>query len=112
MYTRCAFFRGRTKPGQQAAFDAHIEAELVALWTRFPHVQDVRLLREVESDEPDTHFELVIQMRFPSREAIAEALASDVRWQSKAASQRLFELFDGDVFHTVFRTDPLALPVD
>jgi antibiotic biosynthesis monooxygenase (ABM) superfamily enzyme len=110
MFTRCAFFRGRVKPGQQDAFDTHIKTELVALWTRFPKVQDVRLLREVESDAPGTHFELVIQMQFATREAIAEALASDVRWQSKAASQRLFELFDGDVFHTVFTTDPLPLP--
>lgn len=110
MYTRCAFFRGRVKPGMQEAFDAHIEAELVALWTRFPNVQDVRLLREVESDRPDTRFELVIQMRFASREAIAEALASDVRLQSRAASQRLFDLFEGDVFHTVFRTDVLTVP--
>lgn len=110
MFTRCAFFRGRVKPGRQEEFDAHIEAELVALWTRFPKVEDVRLLREVESDRPDSRFELVIQMRFPSREAIAEALDSDVRWRSKAASQRLFELFEGDVFHTIFRTDVLNVP--
>lgn len=109
MFTRCAFFRGRVKPGMQEAFDAHIQSELVALWSRFPNVQDVRLLREVESDQPDTPFELIIQMRFASREAITEALESDVRWRSKAASQRLFDLFEGDVFHTVFRTDVLTV---
>lgn len=110
MYIRCAFFRGHVKPGQQEAFDAHIQSELVKLWSRFPNVEEVRLLREVESDQPDTHLELIIQMRFPSREAIAEALDSDVRWESKAASQRLFDLFDGDVFHSVFRAEALSIP--
>ncbi len=105
MFIRCAFFRGHIKPGCKEAFDAHIKAELVALWTRFPHVQEVRVLREVESDNPQTHFEMVLAMRFASREAIAEALDSDTRYASKEASKRLFELFDGDVFHTVFSAD-------
>lgn len=108
MYIRCAFFRGFVKPGQQKSFDALIQSEMVALWSRFPNVDEVRLLREVESDRPDTHFEFVIQMRFASQEAIAEALASDIRQESKAASWRLFDLFDGDVFHTVFRADALS----
>lgn len=110
MFIRCAFFRGHIKPGCKEEFDAHIEAELVALWTRFPHVQEVRMLREVESDNPETHLEMVLTLRFPSREAIAEALDSETRYASKAASQRLFELFDGDVFHTVFRAEEFPLP--
>lgn len=102
MFIRCAFFRGHIKPGRKDEFDAHIKAELVALWTRFPHVQEVRVLREVESDDPETHLEMVLAMRFPTCEAIAEALDSDTRYASKEASKRLFELFDGNVFHTVF----------
>lgn len=110
MFIRCAFFRGHVKPGKQADFDAHIRAELHALWTRFPGVEEVRLLREVESDRPDIHLELVIAMKFPSREAIADALESDIRHASKAASLALFDMFDGDVFHTVFAADQLPLP--
>lgn len=110
MFIRCAFFRGTIKPGRKAEFDAHIQAELVALWTRFPHVQEVRVLRQVESDTTDPHFEMVLAMRFPSREAIAEALDSKTRYASREASKRLFELFDGDVFHTVFCADEFPLP--
>jgi antibiotic biosynthesis monooxygenase (ABM) superfamily enzyme len=102
MFIRCAFFRGKIKPGQEQIFDAHIQEELVALWTRFPHVQEVRVLRQKESDTQDPHFEMVLAMRFPTREAITEALDSDVRYASREASKRLFELFDGEVFHTVF----------
>ena len=110
MFIRCAFFHGHVKPGQQAAFDAHIAAELHALWTRFPNVQEVRLLREVESDRADMHLELVIAMRFENRAAIDEALASEVRHASKEASQALFDMFDGHVFHTVFAADQLPIP--
>lgn len=110
MFVRCAFFHGHVKPGRQAEFDDHIAAELHALWTRFPNVQEVRLLREVESDRPDMHLELVIAMRFESHEAIAEALASDTRHASRDASQALFDMFDGHVFHTVFAADQLPIP--
>ncbi len=110
MFVRCAFFQGHVKPGLQAAFDAHIAEHLHALWTRFPHVQEARLLREVESDRPDTHFALIIMLRFPSREAIAEALDSDIRYASRDASKPLFDMFDGHVFHTVFAAEALPLP--
>jgi hypothetical protein len=110
MFVRCAFFQGHVKPGFQTAFDAHIKAHLHALWTRFPHVQEARLLREVESDHPDTHFALIIMLRFPSREAIVEALASDMRYASREASKPLFDMFEGHVFHTVFAAETLPLP--
>lgn len=110
MFIRCAFFQGHVKPDMQEAFDAHIKAELHALWTRFPHVEEVRLLREVESDRADTHLELVIAMKFASREHIVEALESDIRYASKAASKPLIDMFDGHVFHTVFAADQLPIP--
>lgn len=110
MFVRCAFFQGHVKPGLQAAFDAHIETHLKHLWAAFPHALEARLLREVESDRPDTHFALVIMLRFPSREAITEALASDVRYASREASKPLFDMFDGHVFHTVFAAEALPLP--
>lgn len=111
MFIRCAFFRGHVKAGRQAAFDDHIAQTMIPLWSAFPGAQEVRVLREVESDRPDTRFELVIAMRFATREAIAAALESEVRWSSKAASQTLFDLFEGDVFHTVFRAQECPLPV-
>jgi len=36
LFIRCAFFRGRAKPGQEAAFTAYVRDRLVPLWTRFP----------------------------------------------------------------------------
>jgi len=97
------------KPGREAEFDAIVENRLKPLWARFPGAEEVRVLREVESDSPDTHLEMVLAMRFKDQAAIERALASEVRAQSREVSQELFALFEGDVFHTVFAADELAV---
>jgi len=109
MSIRCAFSQGHVKPGMQAAFDAQIKVELYALWSRFPQAREVRVLREVESGRAEQHLELVIAVRFNSRDDIALALDSDIRRASRAASLPLSEMFDGHVFHTVFAADQLPL---
>lgn len=102
MFIRCAFFRGRAKSGQEAAFTAYVRDRLVPLWTRFPGAEEVRVLRQVESDTAEPHLEMVLAIRYPSREAIEAALASDVRFESRAVTKGLLEFYDGDIFHTVF----------
>ena len=108
MFIRCAFFKGRIKPGMEEGFHAHWQDNLVPLWSAFPNLLELRVLREVESDDPDSPFALTMAMKFASRADIAAALDSPVRWQSKEVSKRLFEMFDGHVIHTVFAADEFA----
>lgn len=108
MYIRCAFFRGRARPGQEEAFTRYVRERLVPLWTQFPGAQEVRVLRQEDSDVPQPHFEMVLSIRYPSRAAIEAALASDVRTESRQVTQGLLALYDGDIFHTVFRADEYA----
>jgi len=112
MFIRCAFFRGRAKPGHEAEFTSYVRDRLVPLWTRFPGAEEVRVLRQEEADVAEPHFEMVLQIRYPSREAIEAALASDVRFESREVTKGLLELYEGDIFHTVFRADDYALPTD
>lgn len=105
MFIRCAFFKGKIKAGQEEAFHAHWQENLVPLWSAFPHLLELRVLREVESDDPESPFPLVMAMKFASRADIEAALASDTRWASKETSKKLFEMFDGHVIHTVFAAD-------
>ena len=112
MFIRCAFFQGEVKPGMEDAFNRYIRDKLVPLWTRFPGSQEVRVLRQVESDVDKPHFGMVLSVRYPSREAIAIALASEVRMTSREVSKDLIAMFDGSVFHTVFSADEYALPTD
>lgn len=112
MYIRCAFFRGHVKPGLEADFNRYIREKLVPLWTRFPGAQEVRVLRQVECDVDDPHLEMVLSVRYPTRESIDVALASAVRMESKEVSKALIDMFDGTVFHTIFSADEYGLPTD
>jgi len=112
MFIRCAFFRGRVKPGMEDAFKQYIRKELVPLWTRFPGAQEVRVLRQIESDVDDPHLDLVLAVRYPTRESIDVALASEVRMKSREVSKDLIAMFDGTVFHTIFSADEYGLPTD
>ena len=110
MYIRCTFFRGRIKPGFEGAFNLAVREELVKLQVRFPGAQEVRVLRQNECDKDEPRFELVLCLRFPSKEAIAKALASDVRAESCQLTKRILTMFDGDIIHTVFDAEeyPMA----
>ena len=68
----------------------------------------MRILRQLECDVADPQLEMVLAIRYPSREAIERALASDVRFQSREVTKGLLEMFDGTVFHTVFSADQFA----
>jgi hypothetical protein len=111
-YLRCAFFRGRVKAGQEAAFSEFVRRRLVPLWTRFPGAEEVRVLRQEESDPGAPRFEMVLAIRYPSRAAIEQALASDVRAKSRDVTKEMMTMFEGDIFHIVFKADEYALPTD
>ena len=108
MFVRCALFKGRIKPGQEDAFHTIVEERLMPLWAAFPGAEEVRVLREVDTDSESTPLPLVIAMRFATRQAIETALASSVRAESREVSKGLIALFEGEVVHTVFAVDDLA----
>jgi hypothetical protein len=109
MFIRCAFFHGHAKPGQEAVFTAYVREQLVPLWTQFPGAEVVRVLRQLESDTAEPHLEMVLAIRYPSREAIERAFASDVRARSREVTQGLLALFEGRIFHTVFAAEQFQI---
>lgn len=109
MFIRCAFFKGKVKDGYQDKFDTYIDTVLVDTWRAFPGALEVRVLREVESDNPNIPLELVIAIKFESRDAIEAALNSAERFDSRKKSKTLIDMFDGEVFHTVFRAEHFSL---
>ena len=68
------------------------------------------MLRQLESGVGDPHLAMVLAIRYAKREDIALALDSAVRRESREVSKRLFELFDGTVFHTMFCAEEFPLP--
>jgi hypothetical protein len=102
MYIRCAFFEGKVRQGCDDAFAAFVKEKLVPLWTQFPGAEEVRVLRQRESDTEQPHYAMVLSIRYPSLAAIEQALKSDVRAKSRAETAELVKMFDGRIFHTVF----------
>lgn len=103
MFRRLAFFEGRILPGCEAAFDAYIVEQLVPLWTQFPTATVVEILREVEAEDGSHRYPLVLQLTYPSREGIDEALASPVRYESREVTKGLLKMFEGRVFHVIYK---------
>jgi hypothetical protein len=105
MYIRCAFFEGRVKPGHEAAFSAFVYDRLVPLWRQFPGAQEVRVLRQQQADVSEPYYEMVLSIAYPSLEAIEKALTSDVRARSRLETAELVAMFEGRIFHTIFKSE-------
>ena len=102
MFIRQTMFCGRIRPGSEEAFNTCLRERLIPLQTRFPGAQEVRVLRQDESDQDRLRFELILALRFSSKAAVAEALASEVRAESRVVTKELLAMFEGDIIHTVF----------
>lgn len=107
MFIRCAFFKGKVKDGYQERFDEYIDNVLMDTWRAFPGALEVRVLREIESDNTGIPLELVISIKFDSLQAIETALNSPERNDSREKSKLLIDMFEGEVFHTVFKAEQL-----
>lgn len=104
MFIRCAFFEGKVRPGCDAAFSAFVKERLVPLWTQFPGAEEVRVLRQQNSDTDQPHYAMVLAIRYPDKAAMELALKSDVRAKSRQETADLVKMFEGRIFHTVFET--------
>jgi len=102
MLIRCAFFEGKVNPGCHEAFALFVKERLVPLWTQFPGAEEVRVLRQTESDTENPHYAMVLAIRYPDVAALEKAMESDVRAQSRAETGELVKMFEGRIFHTVF----------
>jgi hypothetical protein len=102
MFIRCAFFEGRIKPGCDQAFASFVRDRLVPLWTSFPGAEEVRVLRQHDSDTEQPHYAMVLAISYPSLAAIDAALMSAARAKSREETAELVTLFEGRIFHTVF----------
>lgn len=102
MIVRQAFFDGSIRPGQETAFKAYVAEKLLPMWLRFPGIREVRVLYNVERDEGAPSYPMVLSTMYDSREALAAALESPVRHESREATKELFDMFEGHIYHHVF----------
>jgi hypothetical protein len=102
MIIRQAFFEGRIHEGKEIAFKEYVADKLMPMWLDFPGVREVRVLYAVERDEGAPAFPMVLSTMYESREALAAALESPVRYASRDMTKGLLAMFDGAIHHHVF----------
>ena len=102
MIVRQAFFEGAIHAGREDAFKAYVAKTLMPMWLQFPGIRDVRVHYAVERDEGAPSYPMVLWTVYDSREALAEALASPIRYESREATKGLLAMFDGHIHHHVF----------
>ncbi|WP_099827280.1 hypothetical protein [Oceaniglobus indicus] len=102
MITRFALFEGTLKDGKTDTFRAAVTDRLVPLWRQFPGASEVRVMFGEERDEGAPEFPLILAITYPDRDAMARALESPFRAQSREITGEIVaECFDGRIHHHV-----------
>jgi hypothetical protein len=104
MIIRQAFFEGRIHSGKEDAFRAYVSETLLPMWLAFPGIRAVNVLYELERDEGAPSYSMVLATTYESRETLAAALNSPIRFESREMTKGLLQMFDGHVHHHVFET--------
>jgi hypothetical protein len=102
MIIRQAFFQGSIHAGQEQAFKTYVAERLMPMWLAFPGIREVKVLYDIERDEGAPSYPMVLWTAYDSRDALAEALASPARYESREMTKGLLEMFDGHIHHHVF----------
>ncbi|QFT34505.1 hypothetical protein K1718_25545 [Roseibium porphyridii] len=102
MITRFALFEGSIKTGRTDAFRSAVTERLVPLWRQFPGNTDVRVMFGEERDEGAPEFPLILAITYPDKTAMAGALESAARNESREVTGEIVaEFFDGRIHHHV-----------
>ena len=102
MIVRYALFEGQVHAGREAEFRAFVKDRLVPLWTRFPGALEVRVLDGLERDDGAPTYALALAIRYADLASCKRALDSAVRFESRAETATLLQMFTGHVHHHIF----------
>jgi len=102
MIIRQALFEGTIHTGKEDAFRQYVGEKLMPMWRQFPGVKEVRVLYALERDGGAPPYTMVLSTMYESREALATALESPVRYESREVTKGLLAMFDGRIHHHVF----------
>ena len=101
MITRTAIYEGSVEPGQEDEFFRDVENRLDPIWREFPNVQAVRVQRVTNKDQDAPQIAMIMEMDFPSLDAMHESLASPIRETSHALTLEVLKPFHGRFYHLV-----------
>lgn len=101
MLTRVAIYEGTIDAADADAFFADVRQRLEPIWRSFPHVLDVRVLRVVKPDPDAEPTVMILEMDYPSMQAIEESLNSDIKTRAHALTLEVLKPFTGRFYHLI-----------
>ncbi|NBC36634.1 hypothetical protein GTZ99_08695 [Novosphingobium sp. FSY-8] len=108
MITRTAIFEGRVTPGKEEDFFGAVESRLAPMWADFPGACNVRWFRVNDADADAAPIAMIQQVDYPSRAALAAAIASPQRDRARALTLELMQMFEGRFYHLISGQDELV----
>ena len=104
MITKCAFFQGTIKVGQEAAMRAYVEAELAPLWRGFQPSEDIKILFNVENDKNGPTIPLALIVTYNNQVSLDQAMESEARYKARDMLPAFYQMFFEEVqlLHYVF----------
>lgn len=100
MITRFALFEGSVKDTE--GFQAAVKERLVPLWTQFPGQVGVKVMFSTDRDDGAPEFPLILAISYPDEAAMAAALDSAPRAQSRDVTGEITAaFFEGRIHHHV-----------
>jgi len=106
MHTRSAIFEGTIHPGREEEFFSIVKEQLLPVWKQMPNAKAVRVMRMLNVDPGSPPIAMVQEIDYPSLEAVEEALASPVRLEGRAITDKMMEMFDGRFYHVIYEQIP------
>jgi hypothetical protein len=101
MLTRVAIYEGTMEASAADAFFQDVRERLEPIWLSFPNVLAVRVLRVVKPDPDAEPTVMILEMDYPSVQALEDSLASDIKTRAHALTLEVLKPFTGRFYHLV-----------
>ena len=102
MWIRSAYWMGTPRAGEEAAFAAAVNDELIPALRRLPAVMDASALwpRRLEDSPPDIACQILVY--FADQAGVDTMLASPERHALRERVREIVQMFDGSISHIDF----------
>ena len=97
MITKCAFFQGTIKAGQEAAMRAYVNTELAPLWREFQPSENIKILFNVENDKDGPAIPLALIVTYKDQASLDRAMATEARYKARDMLPAFYQMFFNEV---------------
>ena len=105
MIIRSAVLEGTVPDADRAAFDLHMQTNVLQAIATYPGITEVKLRWPAETEARAPPIHMIFDLYFPDLAAMHAALASETRQQVRAKIAEAMPMFQGRVYHLIMQQD-------